>query len=75
MSHPDSTPTRPWLRGAALVTGVLAIAVALAAWKQGALAAAATGPAGAPEPAEVIAAAPAVVQQHQPTISAIGTSR
>lgn len=73
MSHPDSNFRRPWLRGAALVTGVLAIGLALAAWKQGTLAAAATGPAGAPEPAEVISAAPAVSQQHQATISAIGT--
>lgn len=61
------------LRGVILIAGVLGIGIALAAWKQAALSATAAGPSGAPEPAEAIAVAPAVTQQHQATISAIGT--
>ena len=61
------------LRGAILVAGVIGVGIALAAWKQSALSATANGASGGPEPAEAIAAAPAVAQQHQPTISAIGT--
>jgi membrane fusion protein (multidrug efflux system) len=72
MSPRDLIPRQPWTRSAALVAGVLTIAVALAAWKQAALAAA-NGPSGAPEAAEAIAIAPAVAQQHQSSISAIGT--
>jgi membrane fusion protein (multidrug efflux system) len=72
MSRIESTARRLRSRGTLLVAGVIGVGLALAAWKQGALAAANAAPAGA-EPAEVIAAAPGVLQQHRPTISAIGT--
>jgi membrane fusion protein (multidrug efflux system) len=72
MSRIESATPRFRSRGTILVAAVFGIGLALAAWKQGALAAANAAPAGA-EPAEVIAATPGVLQQHRPTISAIGT--
>ena len=72
MSRIESATPRFRPRGTILVAAVVGIGLALAAWKQGALAAANAAPAGA-EPAEVIDAAPGVLQQHRPTISAIGT--
>lgn len=73
MTPSERATRRTRLRGAILIASVLGIGIALAAWKKSALSATAAGPSGAPEPAEAIAAAPAIAQQHQPTISAIGT--
>jgi len=61
------------LRSAALVSAVLATAVALGAWKYSAIRSADAASANQPEPTETVAAAVAAARPHQETATAIGT--
>jgi len=72
MSHSDSTPSKTLVRALILLAVVLAAGAGLAAWKNAALEASATPPAGA-EPMEAVTAAVAQSREHRPTVTAIGT--
>jgi membrane fusion protein (multidrug efflux system) len=61
------------LRSAALVSAVLATAVALGAWKYSAIRSADAASANQSEPTETVAAAVATARPHQETATAIGT--
>src|SRR3954470_6997336 len=73
MSRSTSLLAVPRLRSAALVSAVLATAVALGAWKYSAIRSADAASANQPEPTETVAAAVAAPRPHQETATAIGT--
>jgi membrane fusion protein, multidrug efflux system len=73
MSRTTSLSAHPRLRSAALVSAVLATAVALGAWKYSAIRSADAASANQPEPTETVAAAVATARPHQETATAIGT--
>jgi membrane fusion protein (multidrug efflux system) len=73
MSRSTALLARPRLRSAALVSTVLATAVALGAWKYSAIQSAEAASANQPEPTETVAAAVATTRPHQETATAIGT--
>ena len=73
MSRSPSSFDHPHLRSVALVSAVLATAVALGAWKYSALRSAEAASANQPEPTETVAAAVATARPHQETATAIGT--
>ena len=61
------------IKSAVLLTALLAIGGALAAWKYGALEASHAASAGQPEPVEAVTAATAVAREHRSATTAIGT--
>ena len=73
MSRSSSPLDHPRLRSVALVSAVLATAVALGAWKYSAIRSANAASANQPEPTETVAAAIATARPHQETATAIGT--
>ena len=73
MSRSTSLSDHPRLRSVALVSAVLATAVALGAWKYSAIRSADAASANQPEPMETVAAAVSVARAHQETATAIGS--
>jgi membrane fusion protein (multidrug efflux system) len=66
-------PMNKVIKSAVLLTALLAIGGALAAWKYGALEASHAASAGQPEPVEAVTAATAVAREHRSATTAIGT--